>query len=192
MPLNASHGVPAAELLQRLRRLRSGHRRSPAPAVVVHQPGEVGRARLAVEVPGRVRGDDRAAERVAAERRRVPPARLGRLDHAAQVLHGDPHAPLAREADRGVGNRLQVRLDRRVGQEAEVVVEDGLRRGRARLGAVEDRLVLQEVLAPLDRPDLPARARGRRATWRTARSRRCPPRCPARARGRSSRGAEPT
>ena len=51
--------------------------------------------------------------------------------------------------------------DAAVLQPAEVVVEDLLRRGLAGLEPVEHRLVLEQVLAPLDRPHLPARGLGR-------------------------------
>src|SRR5262249_56167081 len=83
--------------------------------------------------------------------------RLLVLLHAAQgVLCGRVHAPVTRERDVGVGDELEVLRDARVGDEAEVVVEQLLRGGLALLGLVEHRVVLEDVLPALDRPDLPA------------------------------------
>src|SRR4029079_13391257 len=124
-------------------------------AVDVDKAGEAVRARLAVEVPGRVGGGDRAAERVAADHHRAPAAL--RLQHdLAQVADLGVHAPVAGEPDVRVRHGLVVGLDARVREVAEVVVEGLLRRRLSGLGGVEHRLVLEQVFAPLDRPHLPA------------------------------------
>jgi hypothetical protein len=77
-------------------------------------------------------------------------------DDAPQVLDRDAHSPLARVADVVVGDQREVVGDARVGEPAEVVVEQ-LETGRSPfLRAVEHRVILELVLSPLDRPDLPA------------------------------------
>ena len=58
------------------------------------------------------------------------------------------------------GIDLEVVGDARVLEVAEVVVEELGRRGLALLEQVQLRLVLEQVLAPLDRPHLPARGLG--------------------------------
>ena len=55
-PQSSSAAVPARR-----------DRRGSASAVYEHQPGEIVAAGLAVEVPGRIRGRDRAAQRVSAQ-----------------------------------------------------------------------------------------------------------------------------
>ncbi|WP_272477383.1 hypothetical protein [Baekduia alba] len=88
-------------------------------------------------------------------------AELLRLQHdAAQVLDLGVNPPLLGVGDLRVRDRSEVRGDRRVLDPTQVVVEHLLRRGLPGLRAVEDRLVLEQVLAPLDRPDLPARRLG--------------------------------
>ena len=142
------------QVLQRLRRALGCHRRRAAPAVDVDEAGEITRARGAVEVPGRVRGRHRAAERVPAEDH-APPVLVRRLDDAVQVLHLDVETPAARVGDVGVGDQLEVVGHRRVREPAEVVVEQGLIADLALLVEVQDRVVLELVLPPLDRPHLP-------------------------------------
>ena len=81
---------------------------------------------------------------------------LGCLDHAPHVLDLDVHAPVARERHVRVRDELKVLRDARVGDEAQVIVEQLLGGGLALLGLIEHRVVLEEVLPALDRPDLPA------------------------------------
>ncbi len=139
--------------------LGRGHRGRAAAAVDVDQSGQVVGTGVAVEVPGGVRRHHRAAQRVAAEDH-LAAQLLGRPDDPVQVLDGDGHAPLLGEVHGGVGDRLEVRLDGGVLQVAEVVVEQLGRVRPARLERVQGRLVLEQVLAALDRPHLPARGLG--------------------------------
>src|SRR6266540_2484572 len=78
-----------------------------------------------------------AVEPVAEKRPRngagIPP----KASHAVQVLDLDVHAPPARERDHGVGHRLEMVRDARVGEPAEVVVEELLRRRLPLLGQVQ-------------------------------------------------------
>ena len=156
------------ERLERLGRLLGRDRGRVAAAVDVDEAREVLGARLAVEVPGRVRGGDRAAERMAAQHDLAVPPRRGVHD-AAQVLDLDLDPPSARERDLGVGDQLEVLGHARVGEPAEVVVEEPLAGDLVPLRLVEHRVVLELVLPALDRPDLPAplasrgRCRGRAA-----------------------------
>ena len=77
-------------------------------------------------------------------------------DHAMQVPDRDAHPPAFGELHLRVGDELEVRLERRVLEPAQVVVVQ-LRRGRpAGLGAVEFGLILQQVLPSLHGPHLPA------------------------------------
>ena len=175
MPPNAEPRRAVAQIREALLRVGLGDRRRAAAAVDEHEPRQALGARLAGEVPRRVGGGDRAAERVAADDDLA--AELLRAQHdAAQVADLDVHAPLPRVADLAVRDQPHVRRDRAVLDPAEVVVEHLLRRRLARLRAVEHRLVLEQVLAPLDRPHLPLRrlgddALGQRREVRGARGR---------------------
>ena len=112
-------------------------------------------SRLAVEVPGGVRRDHRSPERVATEHHLAAESLRG-VDHYVQVLDGDVHTPLLGELNARGGNRLKVTCDARIFDVPEVVVEE-LRRCRlALLGQVQLRLILEQVLAALNGPDLPA------------------------------------
>src|SRR6266511_2359132 len=86
----------------------------------------------------------------------LPPCFLGVVDDAAHVLDLGVHALVAREPDVGVGDELEVLGDAGVGDEPEVVVEQLLRGVLSLLGLVEHGVVLEDVLAALDRPYLPA------------------------------------
>ena len=155
---DAAEREPRRAVLERLQlqvRLVGARRSRAAPAVDEHEAREIVRARLPVEVPGCVGGRDRAAERVAAEHD-LAALLLGCLDDTPHVLDLDVHAPVACVGDVGVRDELEVLRDARVGDEAQVVVEQLLGGGLALLGLVEHRVVLEEVLPALDRPDLPA------------------------------------
>ena len=69
MPPNASHGVSvgSSSFASAVLASASRDRRGATAAVVVDQAGEPFGSRVAAEVPGRVGGDDRTAERVATE-----------------------------------------------------------------------------------------------------------------------------
>ncbi len=101
-------GARSTQVAQRLRRLLRRHRSRPAAPVDVDEAGELLRPRLAVEVPGRVRGGDRAAERVPADDHAAAAA-LRRLYDAVQVADLDLHPPVLRVGDVGVGDELEVR-----------------------------------------------------------------------------------
>ena len=154
MPPKVSHGPPARSAASSSRGLRGGGRLGPAAPVDVHEPRQAARAGLALEVPGGVGGGDRAAERVAAHHD-LAAALLGQLDHAVEVLDLGVHPPLVGVADRVVGDELEVLGHARVVDEAEVVVEQLLGAALAGLDAVEHGVVLEQVLATLDRPHLP-------------------------------------
>ena len=139
------------ELVARLGGVERDARRA---AVDEHEPGEVARAGAPAEVPARVGGRDRPAERVPAEDDRAAAAPRG-ADHPPQVLHRDAHPPPAGGRGLGVGGRREV-LRHPAAEPAEVVREQRGDRRAAVPHAVEHRVVLEQVLAPLDRPDLPA------------------------------------
>ena len=160
IPPNDSHGVALGALsaVQRGARLR-GRLGRPAAPVDVDQPSQVARAGAAVEVPGRVRSHDRASQRVAAEHDLA--AQLpGVTDNPVQVADRHAHPPALGVLHGRVGDRLEVALDGRVRQVTEVVVEQRAALDLAALGQVELGLILEQVLATLDRPDLPALGRG--------------------------------
>ncbi len=134
----------------------SGSMSAPVePAVDEHEAGEVPGAGLAVEVPGSIGGGYGATERMAAQHDSAT-APLRRLDHAPQILDLDAHPPLTCEPNVRIRNELEVRRDARVGEPAEVVVEQLLIGGHSLLGPVEHRVVLELILPPLHGPDLPA------------------------------------
>ena len=110
---------------------------------------------LAVEVPGRVGGRDRAAQRVAADDH-LAAELLGLQHHPVQVLDLDLHPPASRERDLRVLDRLVVVGDARIREVAEVVVEQLVAVDHPLLGLVDHGLVFEQVLAALDRPHLPA------------------------------------
>ena len=74
-----------------------------------------------------------------------------------EVLDRDAHAPLLGELNAGVGNEPEVRGDAALREPSQVVVEHRLRARLSGPGHVEHRLVLEQVLATLDRPHLPTR-----------------------------------
>ena len=155
---DAAEGEPrrtGLEILERLGRLLGRDRRRVAAAVDVDEAREILASRLAVEVPGRVRGGDRAAQGVAAHDDPAPLLRRGVHD-PAQVLDLDVQPPAAGELDVLVGDQLEVIGHVRIDEPAEVVVEHALARHLVPLPPVEHRVVLELVLPALDRPDLPA------------------------------------
>ena len=85
-------GARGIQVVQRLGRLLRGHRSRAAAAVDVDEAGEPLRPRLAVEVPGRVGGGDRAAQRVAADDD-VAPATLRRLGRRGAGRRSRPSSP---------------------------------------------------------------------------------------------------
>ena len=108
-------------------RVVGGDRRAAAAAVDEHQAGEALRARPAAEVPGRVGVViDPPSEWPPST---TSPPRALASDDAPQVLDLDAHAPLARERDLGVRDQLEVSVTLGSVDEAEVVVEQLLRRG---------------------------------------------------------------
>ena len=144
----------ALQLLERgARLLRARGRPAERAAVDEHEPREALGPRLAVEVPARVRGRDRAAQRVPSEDDAAT-LLARRLDDPADVVDRDVHPPLARERHRALGHRLEVRADARVVEPAQVVVEQlpGVDLPGDR--AIEHRVVLEQVLAAFDRPHL--------------------------------------
>ncbi len=177
-------GLQRGELVARLRGVERHARRA---AVDEHQPGEVPRAGPAAEVPGRVGGRDRPAERVPAEDDRAAAAARG-ADHPAQVLHRDPHPPPAGGRGLRVGGRREVLRDA-AAEPAEVVREQRRRpapappgRGRAPSGP--------RAGSRAARPPRPAiRAAARPGCAPAGGSSRRRPRCRARARARGARAA---
>ena len=149
-------GRTAVELIEGLLGIRLGHRVRAGGPVDEHEARETLDARLAVEVPRRVRGGNRAAERVTADDH-VATLLLGQPNDLPEVVDLGVHPPLLRVLDVAVRNRLHVVRDGVVGDPLQVVVEDLLGSRLAPLGAVEHRLVLEQVLAPLNGPDLPSR-----------------------------------
>ena len=157
---NPAEGQPGArtrgvERLECLGRCLGAHRGRGAPAIDVDQARQFVGSGVAVEVPGGIRRDHRSAERVATEHD-LAAELLGGADHHMEVLDGDVHSPLLGELDGGVRDGLIVMGDARILQVAEVVVEQLRGRGLVLLVQVQLRLVLEQVLSPLDRPDLPA------------------------------------
>ena len=146
---------PGPEVPQRRLGLRRGDRGTAAAAVDEHETREVARARPSGEGPRRVGRRDGAAQGVAAEHH-LAAAAGGAPDDAPEVLDLRAHPPVAGEADLGIGDEPEVGAHARVLEVAEVVVEELPRRGLPRLGPVEHAVVLEQVLAALDGPDLPA------------------------------------
>jgi hypothetical protein len=136
-------------------RIGRADRRRAARSVDENQPVQVARPGATAEVPGRVGGGDPSAERVAAEHD-MAAAGARRSHHASDVLDGDAHAPAPRERDLVVSRGLIVAPDRRVGDPTEVIVEQLPFSHDARPRPVENGVVLEQVLAAVDRPHLPA------------------------------------
>ena len=126
------------------------------PAVDQHEPVDVAVARAPAEVPRRVDRRQRGAERVAAEDDALALAPCAAHD-AAQVARARPSRPQSRaNPSVGVARRLEVRLDGRVGEPPEVVVERLLHRDATGARVVEHLRVLQRLRAAVDRPHLQA------------------------------------
>jgi hypothetical protein len=126
------------------------------PAVDEDDAVEVAVARAAGEVPRRVGGGDRRAERVPAEDDALARPR-GAEDDAADVLELHAQPPVADEAEPLRVERLVPRGDRRVGEPAEVEVERRLRRAPPGVRLGEHPSVLERLRAAVERPDLQPR-----------------------------------
>src|ERR1019366_5113435 len=110
---------------------------------------------MAGEVPGGVRRDHGSTERVATEHD-LAAELLGGTDHHVEVLDRDVHSPLLGKFDSRVGDGLIMMGDARILDVAEVVIEQLRSRDLVLLVQIQLGLILEEVLPPLDRPDLPA------------------------------------
>jgi hypothetical protein len=84
----------------------------------------------------------------------------GFLDHDTEIINRHAHSPAARERHRLViaadpSPRLEMLGHRLVAEPAEVVVEHLLARRLSGHEAIAHRVVLEQVLAAVDRPHLP-------------------------------------
>ncbi len=149
----------ASSVVSALRGRRGGLRRA-AGAVDQHQAGEV-------PAPGRPEKSQVAYAVTTAPPSEWPPSTTlpcelpGGGDHAVEVADGDPPSPSPWRTRTCSGPSSATWLLTVASCEpAEVVVERGDGRDLVLLGPIERRLVLEQVLAALDRPHLPVRPRG--------------------------------
>jgi hypothetical protein len=128
--------------------------RAHEPAVDEHEAVEILVTGVAGEVPARVGDRHRRAQRVAAEDH-APALPAGAEHDPAHVLQRQRQPPLLGEAELHLVERLEMGLDRRVGQPAQVVVHRLLHADAPGQRVLEPRRVLHRVTSA-DRPPTPA------------------------------------